>query len=377
VWSNTSGQGGGVRLIGLRPTVRRELQQWIHSEMSSDDPKKSAPVPGRKASVHAPVPATREPAAPVSRPTVGRKSSSRHDTPHPKATTGAKARVPFADAQAEPRTRLFTTATVIAGCIATGVVAMAFSGINPILLVSSGDTGVAIAASSVPSAPVTAATPELPAIGNETPSPGELGLQSGEMSLPPAARATGASAGTPVPPTQPKALAPSTVPVQASRPEPRPPAQPVRSQQLSMALPRPQSPNPASPIVAVPEAPLALQTPPAALLMDMPALSSRPPAPPQPVQPRVSTGYRQPQLLSRVEPVYSPLARRARLQGTVQVSATIGPDGMPQSPVCVTGNALLCQMALEAVGKWRYEPATSNGQPVEAQTLITFNFQFR
>jgi protein TonB len=71
------------------------------------------------------------------------------------------------------------------------------------------------------------------------------------------------------------------------------------------------------------------------------------------------------------------MARQSRLQGTVRVNATIGVDGVPYSLVCVGGNSVLCQMAFQAIAKWRFQPATSNGQPVTAQTLISFNFQLR
>jgi protein TonB len=117
-------------------------------------------------------------------------------------------------------------------------------------------------------------------------------------------------------------------------------------------------------------------TPPAAPLLEMPAIAGRSPEP-QPVRPPAGSDYTPPQLLSRVEPVYSSYARQARMQGMVRVNATVGTDGVPRKAVCLSGNSLLCQMALEAVGKWRYEPATSGGQPVEAQTLINFSFQLR
>jgi protein TonB len=106
--------------------------------------------------------------------------------------------------------------------------------------------------------------------------------------------------------------------------------------------------------------------------MDMPALESRTLQLPQ-----AEADYRPPQLISQVEPVYSAFARQSRMQGTVRVNAKVGIDGVPRSPVCVAGNSVLCQMAFEAISKWRYEPATSDGRPVEAQVLISFSFQLR
>jgi protein TonB len=95
------------------------------------------------------------------------------------------------------------------------------------------------------------------------------------------------------------------------------------------------------------------------------------------VQPPSGTTYLQPELMRRVEPVYSGFARDARLRGNVQISATIGTDGVPRSLARVSGNSALAEMAIDAVRRWRYQPAQLNGQPVEAQTVITFNFQLR
>ena len=89
------------------------------------------------------------------------------------------------------------------------------------------------------------------------------------------------------------------------------------------------------------------------------------------------TTYQQPELVSRAEPVYSRYARDARLQGTVQISATIGADGVPRSLALVSGISGLAEMAFEAVRQWRYQPALLNGQPIESHTVITFNFQLR
>jgi TonB family protein len=151
--------------------------------------------------------------------------------------------------------------------------------------------------------------------------------------------------------------------------------QPRNRPQLALALPRPRATTPAAPTVAVPEISIAPSLP--APLLDMPILEGRTPELPQPVQPQAGPDYRPPQVLARAEPVYSTFARQARLQGTVKVNATIGTDGVPRSLVCVDGNSVLCRMAFEAIAKWRYRPAMSNGQPVEAQTLISFNFQLR
>jgi protein TonB len=96
----------------------------------------------------------------------------------------------------------------------------------------------------------------------------------------------------------------------------------------------------------------------------------------EPARP-AGTRYEPPELIMRIEPTYSRLAREARLQGTVQISATIGADGMPRSLSRVSGNAGLADMAIQALRQWRYKPALLNGQPVESQTIINMTFQLQ
>jgi TonB family protein len=90
-----------------------------------------------------------------------------------------------------------------------------------------------------------------------------------------------------------------------------------------------------------------------------------------------ASSYRPPELTVRVEPVYSRFAREARLQGSVQISAIIGKNGVPHSLTRLSGNALLGEMAMSAMRKWLYRPAFLNGQPTEAQTIVTINFQLQ
>jgi periplasmic protein TonB len=76
-------------------------------------------------------------------------------------------------------------------------------------------------------------------------------------------------------------------------------------------------------------------------------------------------------LIYRVEPVYPPLTRQIRLEGTVELRAVIATDGTIQSLQVVSGNPLFIQSAVAAVRQWRYRPTVLNGQPVEIDTYIT------
>ena len=79
-------------------------------------------------------------------------------------------------------------------------------------------------------------------------------------------------------------------------------------------------------------------------------------------------------VVQRVPPVYPSNARTARVQGTVQVSVTVGPDGRVQDVQPLSGPALLEPAAIQAVAQWVYHPYLLNGQPVSGQTTANVNF---
>ena|SRR5579872_2005669 len=79
-------------------------------------------------------------------------------------------------------------------------------------------------------------------------------------------------------------------------------------------------------------------------------------------------------LIRRVEPVYPPLARTARIQGSVVLEAIIGRDGTMQRLQVLSGHPMLAPAAVEAVRQWRYKPYVLNGEAIEVETQITVNF---
>ena len=82
-------------------------------------------------------------------------------------------------------------------------------------------------------------------------------------------------------------------------------------------------------------------------------------------------------ILNRVQPVYPPLAKQARVSGTGRLNAVIAKDGQIQDLQVVSGHPLLVQAALQAVRQWRYAPTLLNGEPVEVVTVIDVNFTLR
>ncbi|HTS61804.1 MAG TPA: energy transducer TonB [Candidatus Acidoferrales bacterium] len=76
----------------------------------------------------------------------------------------------------------------------------------------------------------------------------------------------------------------------------------------------------------------------------------------------------------KVEPVYPPLARQARISGTVELVGVLGTDGRIHELRVVRGHPLLIDAAMSAVKQWVYAPTILNGQPVEVQAPILVNF---
>jgi protein TonB len=88
----------------------------------------------------------------------------------------------------------------------------------------------------------------------------------------------------------------------------------------------------------------------------------------------VGGNVQQAMLVSQPRPTYPPLAKQARISGTVRFTAVIGRDGSIQNLTLVSGHPLLVQSATEAVKQWRYKPTLLNGEPVEVVTQIDVNF---
>jgi protein TonB len=79
-------------------------------------------------------------------------------------------------------------------------------------------------------------------------------------------------------------------------------------------------------------------------------------------------------LIRQVRPRYPPLARDARIQGTVVLQALIGKDGRIENLHVLSGHPMLTQAAIEAVRQWLYRPYYLNNQAVEVDTEIRVNF---
>ncbi|HLX83041.1 MAG TPA: energy transducer TonB [Terriglobales bacterium] len=89
---------------------------------------------------------------------------------------------------------------------------------------------------------------------------------------------------------------------------------------------------------------------------------------------RVSSGVSTGLLIKKVQPNYPPLAKQARIQGSVVLQAEISKDGTIQNLQLISGHPMLAPAAIEAVKQWRYKPYLLNGEPVAVDTQVVVNF---
>lgn len=76
----------------------------------------------------------------------------------------------------------------------------------------------------------------------------------------------------------------------------------------------------------------------------------------------------------KVQPQYPEKARKAHIQGTVALQATIGKEGDVLNLQIINGDTALAAASIEAVKQWKYKPYLLNGVPVEVETQVDVIF---
>jgi TonB family protein len=104
-----------------------------------------------------------------------------------------------------------------------------------------------------------------------------------------------------------------------------------------------------------------------------------PPSPPGttgvPARIRVSGPVQANMLVTSPPPIYPPEAKRAGVQGSVQLSVVISREGKVTQVSYLSGEAAFADAAMEAVRQWVYKPTLLNGEPVEVTTQVEVNFR--
>lgn len=83
---------------------------------------------------------------------------------------------------------------------------------------------------------------------------------------------------------------------------------------------------------------------------------------------------KEPKLIFSSLPIYPIAAKKSNIEGDVVIRATIDKTGRVTHTEAISGPVMLRQSALDALGRWKYEPSKLDGQPVSVQMLVTIKF---
>ncbi|MFZ0418380.1 MAG: TonB family protein [Candidatus Sulfotelmatobacter sp.] len=89
----------------------------------------------------------------------------------------------------------------------------------------------------------------------------------------------------------------------------------------------------------------------------------------------ISQGVSRGLLIKNTPPTYPANALRMRVEGSVQLLATVSKNGDISAVKILSGDANLARAAADAVKQWKYKPYLLDGNPVEIQTQVTVNFK--
>jgi periplasmic protein TonB len=169
----------------------------------------------------------------------------------------------------------------------------------------------------------------------------------------------------------PKASHPSSTPSSKAGEPAKPAPQPIVLKNGSSAPVAPVPPPTAD--VPAPN-PLAMA---AAGSSGLPNLTANETTVPKPVLQtvNVSQGVSQGLLYKKVQPIYPSSALRMRVEGDVELLATISAHGEIASVKIMSGTPVLAHAAADAVKQWKYKPYLLDGKPVDIQTQITVKFK--
>lgn len=89
----------------------------------------------------------------------------------------------------------------------------------------------------------------------------------------------------------------------------------------------------------------------------------------------VSQGVSQGLIIKKISPAYPANAVRMRIEGQVELMATVSKKGDISAVKVLKGDPNLTRAAVDAVKQWKYKPYLLDGVPVEIQTQVTVNFK--
>lgn len=84
-----------------------------------------------------------------------------------------------------------------------------------------------------------------------------------------------------------------------------------------------------------------------------------------------------PRLISAPDPLYPATARMQNVDGIVSMDAFVDAAGNVTEVKVISGPILLRQAAMDALRKWKYQPARLDGQPTAVHTNVNIRFTLR
>jgi TonB family protein len=84
-----------------------------------------------------------------------------------------------------------------------------------------------------------------------------------------------------------------------------------------------------------------------------------------------------PKLITSPEPLYPAAARERSLEGVVLLDAFVDAKGNVAEVKVISGPVLLQQAAVDALRRWKYQPARLDGQPIALHTQVSVSFKIR
>ena len=101
-------------------------------------------------------------------------------------------------------------------------------------------------------------------------------------------------------------------------------------------------------------------------------------SPSDPPEYKPGPGMTPPRAIESPQPEYSEKARKAKYQGYCVLSLVVGTDGLPRDIRVVRSLGMgLDEKSIEAVQKWKFEPARKDGQPVAVRIKVETSFRIR
>ena len=98
----------------------------------------------------------------------------------------------------------------------------------------------------------------------------------------------------------------------------------------------------------------------------------------QPIYKPGDSGIKAPEVIFEKKPSYTPEAMRAKIQGTVEMTAVIDEAGKPGDIKVTRPLGMgLDEKAVDTLSQWRFKPATKDAKPVRYLVTVEMTFTLR